>query len=315
MTEPADESGLAVVRDEHALLFASSKESSGEEWNPEAEKESSEEEWNPDFEETTSPPRASPPKKKEPRTSRCRRVNLEHDEACKRADEEGKPHPIKPRFEYAGRNCAFCHEDLESFGHFLYYGYRLCQKQSPGITYKEWKTEKDAILKQKPKRGAQIANKAARERQKLEKKKGTVKMTERRSKAKAASSAPKTRKAADKTASVNLKRKKEGTSVMPEQELTSKATKSAAQERKAAEETATTVVMKIKKEKNLPASNVAENKQAFLHSEPAVLKNVQVDNYVSTSNLAEKQPFIGSKSGQETANVVSVMTIKIEKDL
>ena len=75
-------------------------------------------------------------------------------------------------------------------------------------------------------------------------KKGTMKMTERESTAKAASSAPPNRQAADETAIVNLKRKKKkGTSVLPERELTSKATNSLAQGRKAAEETASTVVM------------------------------------------------------------------------
>ena len=70
-----------------------------------------------------------------------------------------------------------------------------------------------------------------------------MKMTERGPTAKAASSAPLKRQAADEKATVNLKRKKKkGTSVLPERELTSKATNSLAQGRKTAEETASTVV-------------------------------------------------------------------------
>lgn len=136
------------------------------------------------------------------------------------------------------------------------------------------------------KRADQIARKLAREKQQLKKemdmlKRNSLLCQPAVSTPKAASSAPKKPKVGEETVAAFIKRKKIEAELMVERELTAKATTSAAQQRKAAEETAINdVVRKIKKEKDVPASNVTD-KQAFQESGSAVLKNIKVEKNVS----------------------------------
>lgn len=196
------------MNDESVGYFSASTES-GSEWKPSEEEEEEaagrrkkeprksrkrrESVWNPSEEEEE----AAEPRKNEPRTSRKRRVDREHKEACEEADREGKPPPERPRHPYTGRKCAFCHEDIESFGHDFFNGYRFCQKRSPGVSHQEWKKEMEARLLLKP--GGKLAAKKAgiveREKKKRQKKEDKLEKVNQKRK--------------DKLAKVNQKKKEE----------------------------------------------------------------------------------------------------------